>query len=86
MELRYPITLKSAAWIYVLGFLEPGASYNNFQEYNPFRLQRSAGMGLRVFMPAFGLLGIDFGHGFDAVPGQTQKNGWETHFIIGQQF
>ena len=86
MELRYPITLKSAASIYVLGFLEAGSSFDNFQEYNPFRLQRSAGMGLRVFMPAFGLLGIDFGHGFDAVPGQTQKNGWETHFIIGQQF
>jgi outer membrane protein insertion porin family len=86
MELRYPITLKSAASIYVLGFVEAGASYNNFQEYNPFKLQRSAGMGLRVFMPAFGLLGIDFGHGFDAIPGQTQKNGWETHFIIGQQF
>jgi len=51
-------------------------------------LQRSAGFGLRVFMPAFGLLGIDFGHGFDAVPGtlSNQKNGWETHFIIGQQF
>jgi outer membrane protein insertion porin family len=49
-------------------------------------MQRSAGFGLRVFMPAFGLLGIDFGYGFDAVPGQTQKNGWETHFIIGQQF
>ena len=86
MELRYPITLKSAASIYVLGFLEAGSSFNSFQEYNPFKLQRSAGMGLRVFMPAFGLLGIDFGHGFDALPGQTQKNGWETHFIIGQQF
>ncbi len=86
MELRYPITLKQAASIYVLGFLEGGASYDNFKQYNPFVLQRSAGAGLRIFMPAFGLLGIDFGHGFDAVPGSTQKNGWETHFIIGQQF
>jgi outer membrane protein insertion porin family len=86
MELRYPITLKSAASIYVLGFLEGGAAFNNFKEYNPFILQRSAGVGLRIFMPAFGLLGIDFGHGFDAVPGGTQKNGWEPHFIIGQQF
>jgi outer membrane protein insertion porin family len=49
-------------------------------------LSRSAGVGLRVFMPAFGLLGIDFGHGFDALPGQIKPNGWETHFIIGQQF
>lgn len=86
LELRYPLTLKGAATIYALGFLEAGAAYDNFREYNPFRLQRSAGFGLRVFMPAFGLLGIDFGHGFDAVPGLTQKNGWETHFIIGQQF
>lgn len=86
LELRYPISLKGAATIYALGFMEAGSSYNNFKDYNPFRLQRSAGFGLRVFMPAFGLLGIDFGHGFDAVPGLTQKNGWETHFIIGQQF
>lgn len=86
LEMRYPITLKSSASIYVLSFLEGGAAYDNFKQYNPFILQRSAGFGLRIFMPAFGLLGIDFGHGFDAVPGTTQKNGWETHFIIGQQF
>ncbi|HEX8562366.1 MAG TPA: outer membrane protein assembly factor BamA [Flavobacterium sp.] len=86
LELRYPITLKAQASIYALAFFEAGASYDNFKEYNPFILQRSAGLGLRVFMPAFGLLGIDFGHGFDALPGQTGKNGWETHFIIGQQF
>lgn len=86
LELRYPLTLKAAASIYALTFLEAGASYDGFKEYNPFVLQRSAGFGLRVFMPAFGLLGIDFAHGFDALPGLTQKNGWETHFIIGQQF
>ncbi len=86
LELRYPITMAQMASVYVLGFLEAGASYNNFKAYNPFEMQRSAGVGLRVFMPQFGLLGIDFGHGFDALPGQTQKNGWETHFIIGQQF
>lgn len=86
LELRYPLTLKAAASIYVLGFVEAGSSYNTFKEYNPFVLQRSAGFGLRVFMPAFGLLGIDFAHGFDAVPGYTNPNGWETHFIIGQQF
>jgi outer membrane protein insertion porin family len=86
LELRYPITLKSQASIYVLTFLEAGASYSEFKNYNPFALKRSAGFGLRVYMPAFGLLGIDFGHGFDPLPGQTQKNGWETHFIIGQQF
>jgi outer membrane protein insertion porin family len=86
LELRYPITLKPQASIYALTFLDAGASYDRFKNYNPFQLKRSAGFGLRVFMPAFGLLGIDFGHGFDPLPGQTQKNGWETHFIIGQQF
>ena len=86
LELRYPITLKQSASIYVLTFAEGAASYGDFKTYNPFALQRSAGVGLRVFMPAFGLLGIDFGHGFDAIPGTTEKNGWETHFIIGQQF
>lgn len=86
LELRYPITLANTASIYALTFIEGGAAYDNFKEYNPFQLQRSAGFGLRVFMPAFGLLGIDFGHGFDPVPGGITKNGWETHFIIGQQF
>jgi len=86
LELRYPITLGQQAKIYALGFIEGGASFDNFRDYNPFTINRSAGLGLRIFMPAFGLLGIDFGHGFDALPGQTVKNGWETHFIIGQQF
>ncbi|MEY8869517.1 MULTISPECIES: outer membrane protein assembly factor BamA [Flavobacteriaceae] len=86
MEIRYPITLGAQAKIYGLGFIEGGASFDNFRDYNPFNINRSAGFGLRIFMPAFGLLGIDFGHGFDALPGETTKNGWETHFIIGQQF
>ncbi|ULC59381.1 outer membrane protein assembly factor BamA [Flaviramulus sp. BrNp1-15] len=86
LELRYPITLKASAKIYALGFLEGGVSAENFRDYNPFNINRSAGLGIRIFMPAFGLLGIDFGHGFDALPGETGKHGWETHFIIGQQF
>ncbi len=86
LELRYPITLGQQAKIYGLTFIEGGASFNSFRDFNPFNINRSAGFGLRIFMPAFGLLGIDFGHGFDPLPGQTVKNGWETHFIIGQQF
>lgn len=86
VELRYPITLGAQAKIFALGFIEGGNSFDSFKNYNPFDLKRSAGVGLRIFMPAFGLLGIDFGNGFDALPGQTKKNGWETHFIIGQQF
>ena len=86
LELRYPITLKPSASIYVLGFLEGGNSYDGFKNFNPFTLKRSAGLGLRIFMPAFGMLGIDFAHGYDPLPGTTEKSGWQTHFIIGQQF
>ncbi|MDD5150333.1 MAG: outer membrane protein assembly factor BamA [Flavobacterium sp.] len=86
LEMRYPITLKSSASIYALTFLEAGSSFSTFKNYNPFDLKRSAGFGLRVFMPAFGLLGIDFGHGFDSLTPEGKANGWETHFIIGQQF
>ena len=86
MEVRYPITLKPSASIYALGFVESGNSYQDFQSFNPFDVKRAAGLGVRIFMPAFGLLGIDFAHGFDPMPGQLQKSGWQTHFIIGQQF
>ena len=90
MELRYPLTLKPSASIYALSFLEAGNAFNNFNDYNPFELKRSAGVGLRIFMPAFGLLGIDFGYGFDEdLRPQSIGNGpsgWQTHFIIGQQF
>ncbi len=86
MELRYPITLKSSASIFALTFLEAGNAYTDFKTFQPFNLKRSAGFGVRVFMPAFGMLGIDFAHGFDALPGESKAHGWETHFIIGQQF
>ncbi|WP_081891299.1 outer membrane protein assembly factor BamA [Gillisia sp. Hel_I_29] len=86
LELRFPITLKPMASIYALTFLEAGANYDNFRDFNPFILNRSAGAGLRIYMPQFGLLGIDFGYGFDPLPGETSAHGWETHFIIGQQF
>ncbi|PIF00794.1 MAG: outer membrane protein assembly factor BamA [Maribacter sp.] len=88
MELRYPLTLKPSASIYGLAFMEGGNGFNNFQEFNPFEIKRSAGVGLRIFMPAFGLLGIDFGYGFDQDyrSSSTGPSGWQTHFIIGQQF
>ncbi|MEX2350676.1 MAG: outer membrane protein assembly factor BamA [Flavobacteriaceae bacterium] len=86
LELRYPITLEGMASIYALTFIEGGATFDGFKDYNPFQINRSAGAGIRIFMPAFGLLGIDFGYGFDPIPGTEGANGWETHFIIGQQF
>ncbi|SFJ12404.1 BamA/OMP85 family outer membrane protein [Myroides guanonis] len=85
-ELRYPITLNPNASVFVLTFAEAGSAFDSFKGYNPFNMQRSAGLGVRVFMPMFGMLGIDFGYGFDAAPGQNQKSGWQPHFILGQQF
>ncbi|MAJ83293.1 MAG: outer membrane protein assembly factor BamA [Flavobacteriaceae bacterium] len=87
LELRYPITLKPAASIFGLTFLEAGQGYDNFREFNPFNSKRSMGFGLRIFMPAFGLLGIDFAYGLDNTnDSNLTPNGWETHFVIGQQF
>lgn len=87
MELRYPITLNPQATIFVLGFAEAGNSWVNYKQYNPFQVKRSAGFGLRVFLPMFGLLGVDYGWGFDNVPGNSGiGNGkGQFHFTIGGQ-
>ena len=86
LELRYPITMSQTAKIYALTFAEGGNVWNNTSEFKPFELKRSVGAGIRIFMPAFGLLGFDFGYGLDKGIGQTERSGWQTHFIIGQQF
>ncbi len=86
MELRYPLSLEQSATIYVLGFAEAGNSWYNFRDFQPFNMYRSAGVGVRIFLPMFGLLGIDWGYGFDEVPGQPNANGAQFHFILGQQF
>ena len=72
--------------IYGLMFGEAGNSWSNYKNFHPFELRRSLGLGVRIFMPMFGLLGIDFAYGFDNLPNSTVKSGWQTHFIIGQQF
>jgi outer membrane protein insertion porin family len=86
MEMRYPVTLKPSATIYALTFLEAGNANLNFQNYNPFKLYRSAGVGVRIFLPMFGLMGIDWGYGFDQIPGAPDASGSQFHFVIGQQF
>ncbi len=85
MELRYPISLNPQATIFVLGFAEAGNTWTNFKAFNPFQVKRSAGFGLRVFLPMFGLLGIDYGWGFDNIPGNPGVgNGkGQFHFTIG---
>ena len=87
MELRYPISLNPQATIYGLAFLEAGRAWYDIKDFNPFRMSRSAGIGLRANLPMFGLLGIDWGYGFDsAVYGTSEDSGSQFHFVIGQQF
>lgn len=85
LELRYPIIMEGIATIYVLGFLEGGNNFARVEEFNPFNIRRSAGFGARIFMPAFGLIGIDYGKGFDPIPGAPGANRGQIHFSIGQQ-
>jgi len=84
LELRYPLSLNPSATIYALAFLEAGNSWRDFADFNPFKLYRSAGVGLRVFLPMFGVLGLDWGYGFDQVPGIPGANGGQFHFSINQ--
>lgn len=87
MELRYPISLNPQATIFVLGFAEAGNTWDSYKKFNPFQVKRSAGLGLRVFLPMFGLLGVDYGWGFDKIPGANgvgNGNGLgQFHFTIG---
>jgi len=71
MELRYPLSKNPQATIYALAFLEAGNSYSDFKSYNPFKLNKSAGIGIRAFLPFFGLLGFDYGIRFDSAPGSN---------------
>ena len=87
LELRYPISLNPQATIYALAFLEAGKAWYEIRDYNPFKMNRSAGIGLRANLPMFGLLGIDWGYGFDpALSGRPDDSGSQFHFVIGQQF
>jgi outer membrane protein insertion porin family len=85
LELRYPVSTAQSATIYGFLFTEAGNNWRNFQEFNPFKLYKSAGAGVRLFMPAFGLIGLNWGYGFDALPGQAKRSGAQFHFTIGQQ-
>ena len=82
VELRYPVILQPQSTIYVLGFLEGGNCWSDIRKFNPFQIYRSAGVGVRVFLPMVGLIGVDWGYGFDS----NSIGGSQFHFIIGQQF
>ncbi|MDR2233183.1 MAG: outer membrane protein assembly factor BamA [Tannerella sp.] len=86
MELRYPLILEPSSTIYALGFLEAGNAWGSVAEFHPFDLKRSAGFGVRIFLPMIGMMGIDWGYGFDTPYGSQQKGGSQFHFILGQEF
>ena len=86
MELRYPLSLNPSATLYGLAFLEAGNAWYEFSEINPFAAYRAAGLGVRIFLPMFGKLGVDWGYGFDPIYGNPTASGSQFHFIIGQNF
>lgn len=85
MELRYPVMLQPTSTIYLLAFADAGNSWNEFNEFNPFDLKRSVGGGIRIFLPMIGLIGVDYGYGFDRDV-DNKKGGGNLHLIIGQEF
>jgi outer membrane protein insertion porin family len=85
LELRHPVTLGESATVFLLAFAEGGNTWNKFSDYNPFNVKRSVGVGARIFLPIFGLLGIDYGYGFDNIPGNSAANKGQFHFSIAQQ-
>ncbi|MCU4163382.1 BamA/OMP85 family outer membrane protein [Carboxylicivirga caseinilyticus] len=86
LEVRYPLALQPSATVFALAFLEAGNAWSSYEDFNPFELKRSAGVGLRIFLPIFGLMGIDWGYGFDESPYRQNAGGSQFHFVIGQSF
>ena len=86
MELRYALSLNPQSPIYALAFLEAGNSWDAFKEFDPFNVKRSAGVGIRITIPMMGMMGVDWGYGFDDIPGRTDANKGQFHFSINQQF
>ena len=86
LELRYPLMLGASTNIYALAFAEGGNAWTSVKKFNPFDMKRSAGFGVRIFLPMVGLLGIDWAYGFDALHGTRSYSGSQFHFILGQEF
>lgn len=85
LELRYPFMLGNTT-IYGLGFMEGGNAWSDVKNFNPFNMKRSAGVGVRIYLPMVGLMGIDWGYGFDRDNVNGSKGGSQFHFILGQEF
>ena len=85
-ELRYALSLNPSSTVYALAFLEAGNAWDNFDNFNPFGMKRSAGFGVRIMLPMIGIMGLDYGWGLDDIAGRPDANGGQFHFSIGQQF
>jgi outer membrane protein insertion porin family len=85
-EIRYALSLNPSSTIYALGFLEAGNSWDDFDNFNPFGVKRSAGIGVRIMLPMIGMMGLDYGWGLDDILGNPNANGGQFHFSMGQQF
>ena len=85
MELRYPVIASQQATAFMVAFAEAGNTWDKFGDFNPFNVRRSVGLGAKIFLPIFGLLGIDYGYGFDKIPGLPDANKGQFHFSIAQQ-
>lgn len=85
-ELRYPLLLENSTIIYALAFVEGGNAWNSIGKFNPFDLKRSAGAGVRIFLPMVGMMGIDWAYGFDPIMGSMKYGGSQVHFVLGQEF
>lgn len=86
LELRYPVLLQGSTNIYALAFLEGGNAWTDIKKFNPFDMKRSAGVGVRIFLPMVGMMGIDWAYGFDKVFGSKKYAGSQFHFVLGQEF
>lgn len=86
VELRYPLLMQSGSTVYCLLFAEGGNGFASWQDFNPFSIKRSVGVGVRLYLPVVGLIGFDWGYGFDPQVGETKAHGGELHFMMGQEF
>ncbi len=86
LELRYPVVLQPNSTIYVLTFVEAGNTWQRINNFNPFDLKRSAGVGARIFLPMVGLMGVDWAYGFDPILGSRSNSGGKFSFVLGQEF
>lgn len=86
VELHFPFMLQPTTTIYGLGFVEGGNAWTSVKNFSPFDLKRSAGVGVRIYLPMVGMMGIDWAYGFDKINGSSQYGGSQFHFILGQEF